>query len=204
MSLPLDLKKALKLRVNEQQVQSRNRVIEELQQNIIEFEKEADMILTLFREKGSQNNRFTKKRLTEIENEILEIEKQIQKLERQNIKSEQEVEILTFLNDKLSPLKKGKVTNEKKQSIARALINQIKIFWDEENLQHQIQINYKFDKHSEILLTKNLTLSYKKMGYSIRAKNYLENIRVELRSPSPRSLDVPDSKYLHIHHQNIK
>lgn len=204
MSLPLDLKKALKLRVNEQQVQSRNRVIEELQQNIIEFEKEADMILTLFREKGSQNNRFTKKRLTEIENEILEIEKQIQKLERQNIKSEQEVEILTFLNDKLSPLKKGKVTNEKKQSIARALISQIKIFWDEENLQHQIQINYKFDKHSEILLTKNLTLSYKKMGYSIRAKNYLENIRVELRSPSPRSLDVPDSKYLHIHHQKIK
>jgi len=204
MSLPLDLKKALKMRVNEQQVQSRNRVIEELQQNIIEFEKEADMILTLFREKGSQNNRFTKKRLTEIENEILEIEKQIQKLERQNIKSEQEVEILTFLNDKLSPLKKGKVTNEKKQSIARALINQIKIFWDEENLQHQIQINYKFDKHSEILLTKNLTLSYKKMGYSIRAKNYLENIRVELRSPSPRSLDVPDSKYLHIHHQKIK
>ena len=204
MSLPLDLKKALKLRVNEQQVQSRNRVIEELQQNIIEFEKEADMILTLFREKGSQNNRFTKKRLIEIENEILEIEKQIQKLERQNIKSEQEVEILTFLNDKLSPLKKGKVTNEKKQSIARALINQIKIFWDEENLQHQIQINYKFDKHSEILLTKNLTLSYKKMGYSIRAKNYLENIRVELRSPSPRSLDVPDSKYLHIHHQKIK
>jgi hypothetical protein len=172
--------------------------------SIIEFEKEADMILTLFREKGSQNNRFTKKRLTEIENEILEIEKQIQKLERQNIKSEQEVEILTFLNDKLSPLKKGKVTNEKKQSIARALINQIKIFWDEENLQHQIQINYKFDKHSEILLTKNLTLSYKKMGYSIRAKNYLENIRVELRSPSPRSLDVPDSKYLHIHHQTIK
>jgi DNA invertase Pin-like site-specific DNA recombinase len=204
MSLPLDLKKALKLRVNEQQVKSRNRVVEELQQNIIEFEKEADMILTLFREKGSQNNRFTKKRLTEIENEILEIEKQIQKLERQNIKSEQEVEILTFLNDKLSPLKKGKVTNEKKQSIARALINQIKIFWDEENLQHQIQINYKFDKHSEILLTKNLTLSYKKMGYSIRAKNYLENIRVELRSPSPRSLDVPDSKYLHIHHQTIK
>jgi DNA invertase Pin-like site-specific DNA recombinase len=204
MSLPLDLKKALKLRVNEQQVKSRNRVVEELQQNIIEFEKEADMILTLFREKGSQNNRFTKKRLTEIENEILEIEKQIQKLERQNIKSEQEVEILTFLNDKLFPLKKGKVTNEKKQSIARALINQIKIFWDEENLQHQIQINYKFDKHSEILLTKNLTLSYKKMGYSIRAKNYLENIRVELRSPSPRSLDVPDSKYLHIHHQTIK
>jgi len=204
MSLPLDLKKALKLRVNEQQVQSRNRVVEELQKNIIEFEKEADMILTLFREKGSQNNRFTKKRLTEIENEILEIEKQIQKLERQNIKSEQEVEILTFLNDKLSPLKKGKVTNEKKQSIARALINQIKIFWDEENLQHQIQINYKFDKHSEILLTKNLTLSYKKMGYSIRAKNYLEDIRVELRSPSPRSLDVPDSKYLHIHHQKIK
>jgi DNA invertase Pin-like site-specific DNA recombinase len=204
MSLPLDLKKALKLRVNEQQVKSRNRVVEELQQNIIEFEKEADMILTLFREKGSQNNRFTKKRLTEIENEMLEIEKQIQKLERQNIKSEQEVEILTFLNDKLSPLKKGKVTNEKKQSIARALINQIKIFWDEENLQHQIQINYKFDKHSEILLTKNLTLSYKKMGYSIRAKNYLENIRVELRSPSPRSVDVPDSKYLHIHHQTIK
>ena len=204
MSLPLDLKKALKLRVNEQQVQSRNRVVEELQKNIIEFEKEADMILTLFREKGSQNNRFTKKRLTEIENEILEIEKQIQKLERQNIKSEQEVEILTFLNDKLFPLKKGKVTNEKKQSIARALINQIKIFWDEENLQHQIQINYKFDKHSEILLTKNLTLSYKKMGYSIRAKNYLEDIRVELRSPSPRSLDVPDSKYLHIHHQKIK
>ena len=204
MSLPLDLKKALKMRVNEQQVQSRNRVIEELQQNIIEFEKEADMILTLFREKGSQNNRFTKKRLTEIEKEITEIEKQIQKLERQNIKSEQEVEILTFLNDKLSPLKKGKVTNEKKQSIARALINQIKIFWDEENLQHQIQINYKFDKHSEILLTKNLTLTYKKMGYSIRAKNYLENIRVELRSPSPRSLDVPDSKYLHIHHQSIK
>ena len=111
---------------------------------------------------------------------------------------------MTFLNDKLSPLKKGKVTNEKKQSIARALINQIKIFWDEENLQHQIQINYKFDKHSEILLTKNLTLTYKKMGYSIRAKNYLENIRVELRSPSPRSLDVPDSKYLHIHHQSIK
>ena len=204
MSLPLDLKKALKMRVNEQQVQSRNRVIEELQQNIIEFEKEADLILSLFREKGSQNNRFTKKRLTEIEKEITEIEKQIQKLERQNIKSEQEVEILTFLNDKLSPLKKGKVTNEKKQSIARALINQIKIFWDEENLQHQIQINYKFDKHSEILLTKNLTLTYKKMGYSIRAKNYLENIRVELRSPSPRSLDVPDSKYLHIHHQSIK
>ena len=204
MSLPLDLKKALKMRVNEQQVQSRNRVIEELQQNIIEFEKEADLILSLFREKGSQNNRFTKKRLTEIEKEITEIEKQIQKLERQNIKSEQEVEILTFLNDKLSPLKKGKVTNEKKQSIARALINQIKIFWDEENLQHQIQINYKFDKHSEILLTKNLTLTYKKMGYSIRAKNYLENIRVELRSPSPRSLDVPDSKYLNIHHQNIK
>jgi hypothetical protein len=190
--------------VDEKQVQGRNKVIEELQQNIIEFEKEADMILTLFREKGSQNNRFTKKRLTEIENEILEIEKQIQKLERHNIKSEQEVEILTFLNDKLSPLKKGKVTNEKKQSIARALINQIKIFWDEVNLQHQIQINYKFDKHSEILLTKNLTLSYKKMGYSIRAKNYLENIRVELRSPSPRSLDVPDSKYLHIHHQKIK
>ena len=204
MSLPLDLKKALKMRVNEQQVQSRNRVIEELQQNIIEFEKEADLILSLFREKGSQNNRFTKKRLTEIEKEITEIEKQIQKLERHNIKSEQEVEILTFLNDKLSPLKKGKVTNEKKQSIARALINQIKIFWDEENLQHQIQINYKFDKHSEILLTKNLTLTYKKMGYSIRAKNYLENIRVELRSPSPRSLDVPDSKYLHIHHQSIK
>lgn len=204
MSLPLDLKKALKLRVDEKQVQGRNKVIEELQQNIIEFEKEADMILTLFREKGSQNNRFTKKRLTEIENEILEIEKQIQKLERHNIKSEQEVEILTFLNDKLSPLKKGKVTNEKKQSIARALINQIKIFWDEVNLQHQIQINYKFDKHSEILLTKNLTLSYKKMGYSIRAKNYLENIRVELRSPSPRSLDVPDSKYLNIHHQKIK
>ena len=204
MSLPLDLKKALKMRVNEQQVQSRNRVIEELQQNIIEFEKEADLILSLFREKGSQNNRFTKKRLTEIEKEITEIEKQIQKLERQNIKSEQEVEILTFLNYKLSPLKKGKVTNEKKQSIARALINQIKIFWDEENLQHQIQINYKFDKHSEILLTKNLTLTYKKMGYSIRAKNYLENIRVELRSPSPRSLDVPDSKYLHIHHQSIK
>ena len=204
MSLPLDLKKALKMRVNEQQVQSRNRVIEELQQNIIEFEKEADLILSLFREKGSQNNRFTKKRLTEIEKEITEIEKQIQKLERQNIKSEQEVEILTFLNDKLSPLKKGKVTNEKKQSIARALINQIKIFWDEENLQHQIQINYKFDKHSEILLTKNLTLTYKKMGYSIRAKNYLENIRVELRSPSPRSLDVPDSKYLHIHHQSIQ
>ena len=204
MSLPLDLKKALKMRVNEQQVQSRNRVIEELQQNIIEFEKEADLILSLFREKVSQNNIFTKKRLTEIEKEITEIEKQIQKLERQNIKSEQEVEILTFLNDKLSPLKKGKVTNEKKQSIARALINQIKIFWDEENLQHQIQINYKFDKHSEILLTKNLTLTYKKMGYSIRAKNYLENIRVELRSPSPRSLDVPDSKYLHIHHQSIK
>ena len=93
---------------------------------------------------------------------------------------------------------------QQRVSIARALINQIKIFWDEENLQHQIQINYKFDKHSEILLTKNLTLTYKKMGYSIRAKNYLENIRVELRSPSPRSLDVPDSKYLHIHHQSIK
>jgi hypothetical protein len=42
------------------------------------------------------------------------------------------------------------------------------------------------------------------MGYSIRAKNYLENIRVELRTPSPRTLDVPDSKYLNIHYQTIK
>jgi site-specific DNA recombinase len=204
MSLPQDLKSALKLRVDEKQVQSRNKVILELQQNINELEKEGGNILTLFREKGSQNNRFTKKRLTEIEEEIIEIEKLIQKLERQNIKSEQEIEILSFLQEKLSPLKKGKVTNEKKQSIARALINQIKIFWDEENLQHQIQINYKFDKHSEILLTKNLTLTYKKMGYSIRAKKFLEDVKVELRSPSSRSIEVKDSKDLFIQYQKSK
>ena len=93
---------------------------------------------------------------------------------------------------------------KKKQSIARALINQIKIFWDEENLQHQIQINYKFDKHSEILLTKNLTLTYKKMGYSIRAKKFLEDVKVELRSPSSRSIEVKDSKDLFIQYQKSK
>lgn len=204
LSLPQDLKKALKLRVDEEQVKNRNKVIKELNKNIIELENEANSILNLFREKGSQDNRFTKKRLTQIENETLEIEKLIQKLERQNIKSEQEEEILSFLQDTLLPLKKGNVSNEKKQSIVRALINQIKIFWDKDNLQHQIQIIYKFDKHSEILLTKNLTLSYKKMGYSIRAKKYLEDVKVELRSPSSRSAEVVKSKDLFIHYEKPK
>jgi DNA invertase Pin-like site-specific DNA recombinase len=202
--LPDDLKKALKSRVDETQIQSRNYVVSILQENKIALEDEAKQILTLFQKKGAQNNRFIKQRLTEIENEIIDIEKSIEKLERNNIKSEQELEIVSFLEEKIYPLKKGKITNEKKQSIARALISQIKILWDKENLRHQIQVNYKFDKHSEILLTKNLTLTYKKMGYSIRAKNYLENIRVELRTPSPRTLDVPDSKYLNIHYQTIK
>jgi hypothetical protein len=42
------------------------------------------------------------------------------------------------------------------------------------------------------------------MGYSIRAKKYLEDVKVELRTPSSRSIEVQDSKDLFIHYQKSK
>ena len=186
LSLPKDLMKALSLRVEDEQVKNRNLSIVEFESMKSDLEKEAEGLINLFVKNGNKENRFIRRRLNEIEDEVIKIESIIVKLESQNIKSEQEVETLTFLEQNLNPLKKGKITNEKKQEVVRALIDCIRIHWDEDNLNHQIQINYRFDKHSQILLTKNLKLTYKKMGYSIRAKHFQEDLKIELRSPSSR------------------
>jgi site-specific DNA recombinase len=186
LSLPEDLKKALSSRVEEVQVKNRNLAIAELESMKLDLENEAERLINLFATNENKENRFIKKRLNEIESEVIKIESSIKKMESQNIKSEQEVETLTFLEQNINPLKKGNPTKEKKQEVVRALIDNIKIHWDNVNLNHQIQINYRFDKHSEILLTKNLKLTYKKMGYSIRAKQFQEDVKIELRSPSSR------------------
>jgi site-specific DNA recombinase len=195
LNLPNDLKIALKRRTDDVQVKDRTKAIIHL--NLIKDDliKEGERILDVFKNDEVKKNRFAKIRLNEIEIEIIKIEKTIEKYERDNFKSEQEEEIIRFLQEKIGLHQKSKkaFTDELKQSIIRALIENIKIQWDEENLCHRIQINYKFDKHTEILLTKNMTLTYKKMGYSIRAKNFKEDVKLEINSPSKRS-DITDSK----------
>jgi site-specific DNA recombinase len=193
MNLPSDFKKALLERTNEPQVTNRNKSIKMLHSEIKTLEKEAENILNLFKGKSANENRFTKKRLIEIEEQIKKHESFIEKLERDNIKTEQEEEITKFLQDTINPIKKNKkVSNEKKQSIVRALIENIKIQWDKEKYCHRIQINYKFDKHSEILLTKNISVTYKKMGYSVRAKGFEEDVKIQFNNPSRRR-DITES-----------
>jgi site-specific DNA recombinase len=187
LNLPKDLKYALEKRIDEKQKTNRGKSIELITSEIEELQKEGERILEVFKKEDTSKNRFARKRLNEIEIEINQFEKHIKKLEGDNIKSEQEEEIIKFLEDKISPIKDGKkLSNEEKQSIVRALIEKIKIQWDDENSCHRIQIKYKFDKHSEILLTKNLTLTYRKMGYSLRAKKFDEDVKIEIVSPSLR------------------
>jgi len=194
INLPKDLKKALKNRTDEQQTTNRAKSIFLLNSEVEQLQKEGERILEAFKKDGTKKNRFIIKRLDEIESEINEFENLIKKLERDNIKSEQEEEIVKFLDDKISPIKNGKkITNEHKQSIVRALIENIRIQWDDEHSCHRIQVNYKFDKHSEILLTKSLILTYKKMGYSLRAKQYDEDVKIEINSPSRRR-EITDTK----------
>ena len=167
-----------------------------IKESIKELQKEAELILNLYTKKGGKNNRFTAKRLSEIEEEIAKQEDIVKLWEKQNIKSEQEQDVMDFLEKTISPFRRKKnISNEEKQSAIRALINKIVVIWMDEQSSHVIQVYYKFDKHSEILLTKNLILSYKKMGYSLRAKEYKEDIEIKINSPSlrPRELN-PNSK----------
>jgi len=187
LNLPVDFKKAINERINEPRVAQRNEAIKMLETDKYELEIEGKKILKVFSDKEAGDNRFTKQRLTQIEGEINEIEKSIEKLERSNIKSEQEDEISNFLQYIIGPINNGvKVSNERKESIVRALIENIKIQWDNEMYCHRIQINYKFDKHSEICLTKNISINYNKMGYSVRAKSFTENVKIQFNEPSLR------------------
>lgn len=206
LNLPSDFKKALNERVNEPRVSNRNETIKMLLNDKNELETEGNKILEVFRGKESGRNRFTKQRLNQIEEEINKIEKIIEELERLNIKTEQEEDILNFIHNIISSVKKiEKVSNERKESIVRALIENIKIQWDSTAYCHRIQINYTFDKHSEIYLTKNISVKYNKMGYSVRAKNYTENVKIQFNEPSlRRDISEKDTKDFFVRFEDIE
>ncbi len=185
LSLPEDFKLALQKRFDNLQIMGRNLAIKALLEEKEELEDEAVKLIKLF-SNSRTGNRFTKKRLEEIEIKTTNCEDKILKLERQNIKSEQEEEILNFLIKTIKPFNKLIISEEEKQTVVRALIEKIQINWNKDELMHQIKIIYKFDLFSEILLTKDITINYKKSGYSVRAKDFNEVIKIELRSPSSR------------------
>ena len=185
LSLPVDFKSALHSRVEDNLIIGRNWAIKKIQNIKESLEDEAVKLIALF-SKNKSGNRFTKKRLEEIEIETNKCELQILELEKKNIKSELEEEILLFLTKTIKPLNKFEISDDEKQLIIRALIEKINISWNSEELKHQIQIIYKFDSYSEILLTKDITINYKKSGYSVRVKDFDESIKLEIRIPSSR------------------
>jgi site-specific DNA recombinase len=203
LSLPDDFKKSLKTRLGDEQKENVNKAIEEIQLTKQDLENEAKKLIELF-SKGKSSNRFVKNRLEEIEIETNKIDDVIQNLERKNIKSEHEQEIISFLKNTVKPLKNVNVLEDEKQNLIRALIEKININWNNEELKHQIQIIFKFDYYSEILLTKDLTINYNKSGYSIRTRDINEIVRVEIRIPSSRQIHKSDSKDLFIKYDKIK
>jgi DNA invertase Pin-like site-specific DNA recombinase len=203
LSLPDDFKNSLKLRLGDDQIGNINKAIEEIQATKRDLENEAMNLIELF-SKEKSSNRFVKNRLKEIEIETNKIDEIILKLERKTIKSEHEQDIISFLLNTIKPFKNLNILEDEKQTLIRALIEKININWNVEELKHQIQIIYRFDSYSEILLTKDITINYRKSGYSIRTRDINEIVKVEIRSPSSRQIHKSDSKDLFIKYDKLK
>lgn len=188
MTLPDDFIKAMRAKNSDQQMKNRNKSIKMFQDELETLNEEGAVLIKQFGTK--QNNRFAKKRLEEIELEVQKIEKTIEKLQIENIQTDKELAVVNFLKDKIKPYKTKDVSDLDKQEILRAIIDKISIFWNEKEFQHQIKIVYKFDRYSEILLTKEITQNYSRVGVIVKPSKMEETSYVEVISPSRRNMQL--------------
>ena len=183
--LPKNYKEYIESIYSEEYKSNTNKSIQFLQEFKIEKDLELEKLFTLFTSDLIDGTRVTKK-INELSTEIDELEANINRLEEKTKYYKEDKEIINALKSISSNATKNKENYTILQEIVRGIIKEIKIYWDEKALIHQILVKYKISNTSLVIISKEIEIQYEKSGWRLKMSKLNKESIITIRTPNPR------------------